>query len=58
MYLSLGIPSVTFISPRPAKWKVLSVICVDGSPMDYNKKEFYWEREAGYHSSMEYAKTD
>uniref|UniRef100_A0A6B0UGN7 Putative secreted protein n=1 Tax=Ixodes ricinus TaxID=34613 RepID=A0A6B0UGN7_IXORI len=28
-----GIPRVTFISPLPAKWKVLSVICVDGSPM-------------------------
>lgn len=33
-HLSLGIPSVTFISPRPAKWKVLSVICVEGSPTD------------------------
>lgn len=29
----LGIPNVTFISPLPAKWKVFSVICVDGSPM-------------------------
>lgn len=29
----LGIPSVTFISPLPAKWKVLRVICVEGSPM-------------------------
>lgn len=26
-------PRVTFISPLPAKWKVFSVICVDGSPM-------------------------
>lgn len=29
----LGMPRVTFISPLPAKWKVLSVICVEGSPM-------------------------
>lgn len=29
----LGIPRVTFISPLPAKWKVFSVICVEGSPM-------------------------
>ena len=29
-----GMPIVTFASPRPAKWNVLSVICVDGSPMD------------------------
>jgi hypothetical protein len=28
------IPSVTFISPLPAKWKVLRVICVLGSPTD------------------------
>ena len=34
-FLSLGIPRVTFISPRPAKWKVLSVICVLGSPTDW-----------------------
>ena len=34
--LSLGIPRVTFISPLPAKWKVLRVICVDGSPIDCN----------------------
>ena len=27
-----GMPSVTFASPRPAMWNVLSVICVDGSP--------------------------
>mmetsp|Transcript_9198 Transcript_9198/g.37607 ORF Transcript_9198/g.37607 Transcript_9198/m.37607 type:complete len:358 (+) Transcript_9198:1596-2669(+) len=30
-----GIPSVTLASPRPAKWKVLRVICVDGSPTDW-----------------------
>ena len=42
MYLSLGIPSVTFISPRPAKWNVLSVICVDGSPMDWKTKTSVW----------------
>ena len=35
-YLSRGIPRVTFISPLPAKWKVLRVIWVDGSPIDYN----------------------
>mmetsp|Transcript_62745 Transcript_62745/g.178203 ORF Transcript_62745/g.178203 Transcript_62745/m.178203 type:complete len:238 (+) Transcript_62745:2659-3372(+) len=29
---SLGTPSVTFLAPTPAKWKVLSVICVAGSP--------------------------
>ncbi|KAH3659218.1 hypothetical protein OGATHE_006102 [Ogataea polymorpha] len=29
-----GIPSVTFAAPWPAKWNVLSVICVDGSPTD------------------------
>eukprot|EP00499_Haloplacidia_sp_CaronLabIsolate_P012258 CAMPEP_0196774152 /NCGR_PEP_ID=MMETSP1104-20130614/3211_1 /TAXON_ID=33652 /ORGANISM="Cafeteria sp., Strain Caron Lab Isolate" /LENGTH=54 /DNA_ID=CAMNT_0042144305 /DNA_START=63 /DNA_END=224 /DNA_ORIENTATION=- len=29
-----GIPNVTFTDPCPAKWNVLSVICVDGSPMD------------------------
>lgn len=29
----LGMPRVTFISPLPAKWKVFSVICVEGSPM-------------------------
>lgn len=29
----LGMPKVTFISPLPAKWKVFSVICVEGSPM-------------------------
>ena len=32
-----GIPSVTFISPRPAKWNVLRVIWVDGSPIDWKK---------------------
>ncbi len=30
-----GIPNVTFISPRPAKWKVLRVIWVEGSPIDW-----------------------
>ena len=29
-----GMPSVTFASPRPAKWNVFKVICVDGSPTD------------------------
>ena len=29
---SLGIPSVTLPAPWPARWKVLSVIWVDGSP--------------------------
>mmetsp|Transcript_99558 Transcript_99558/g.264612 ORF Transcript_99558/g.264612 Transcript_99558/m.264612 type:complete len:243 (-) Transcript_99558:847-1575(-) len=29
---SLGTPSVTFLAPTPAKWKVLRVICVAGSP--------------------------
>lgn len=29
-----GTPSVTFIEATPAKWKVLSVICVPGSPID------------------------
>lgn len=29
----LGIPRVTFISPLPAKWKVLRVIWVEGSPI-------------------------
>ena len=29
---NLGMPSVTLASPRPALWKVFSVICVDGSP--------------------------
>jgi hypothetical protein len=32
--LRRGIPRVTFTSPFPAKWKVLRVIWVDGSPMD------------------------
>lgn len=31
--LSLGTPSVTFFVPTPAKWKVLSVIYVAGSPI-------------------------
>ncbi len=29
-----GTPSVTFLADTPAKWKVFSVICVVGSPMD------------------------
>mmetsp|Transcript_9021 Transcript_9021/g.28159 ORF Transcript_9021/g.28159 Transcript_9021/m.28159 type:complete len:310 (+) Transcript_9021:1145-2074(+) len=29
-----GTPSVTFFADTPAKWNVLSVICVAGSPMD------------------------
>mmetsp|Transcript_24752 Transcript_24752/g.86165 ORF Transcript_24752/g.86165 Transcript_24752/m.86165 type:complete len:429 (-) Transcript_24752:2948-4234(-) len=29
-----GIPSVTLTPPEPARWNVLSVICVDGSPTD------------------------
>ena len=29
-----GTPRVTFIDATPAKWKVLSVICVPGSPID------------------------
>ena len=29
-----GMPSVTLASPRPAKWNVFRVICVDGSPTD------------------------
>lgn len=33
--LNRGIPKVTFISPLPAKWNVLSVIWVDGSPIDW-----------------------
>lgn len=33
--LSLGIPSVTLAPPWPARWNVLSVICVDGSPTDW-----------------------
>mmetsp|Transcript_33283 Transcript_33283/g.105254 ORF Transcript_33283/g.105254 Transcript_33283/m.105254 type:complete len:277 (-) Transcript_33283:2691-3521(-) len=32
--LSRGTPSVTFIDATPAKWNVLSVICVPGSDMD------------------------
>lgn len=31
--LSLGTPSVTFLEEIPALWKVLSVICVAGSPI-------------------------
>ena len=30
-----GMPRVTFAAPCPAKWKVLSVIWVDGSPTDW-----------------------
>jgi hypothetical protein len=30
---SRGIPSVTFLSETPAKWKVFKVICVVGSPI-------------------------
>ena len=29
-----GTPSVTFMLATPAKWNVLSVICVPGSPID------------------------
>lgn len=32
--LNLGIPSVTFAPPCPARWNVFNVICVDGSPTD------------------------
>ena len=32
--VSRGTPSVTFLADTPAKWKVLSVICVVGSPID------------------------
>jgi hypothetical protein len=32
--LRRGIPSVTLASPRPAMWKVLRVIWVEGSPTD------------------------
>lgn len=32
--LMRGTPSVTFMDATPAKWNVLSVICVPGSPMD------------------------
>ena len=31
--VSRGTPSVTFLADTPAKWNVLSVICVVGSPM-------------------------
>lgn len=33
-YCRRGTPNVTFLSATPAKWKVLSVICVVGSPID------------------------
>ena len=33
--MSLGSPSVTFRSLIPAKWNVLSVIWVPGSPIDW-----------------------
>jgi hypothetical protein len=32
--VSRGTPSVTFLADTPAKWNVLSVICVVGSPID------------------------
>ncbi|GBC73947.1 hypothetical protein HRbin04_01357 [archaeon HR04] len=32
--MSLGNPRVTFLSFIPAKWNVLRVICVPGSPID------------------------
>ena len=32
--LMRGTPCVTFIDATPAKWKVFSVICVPGSPID------------------------
>jgi hypothetical protein len=32
--LMRGTPSVTFIEATPAKWNVLSVIWVPGSPID------------------------
>ena len=32
--VSRGTPSVTFLADTPAKWKVLRVICVVGSPID------------------------
>jgi len=32
--LMRGTPSVMFIEATPAKWNVLSVICVPGSPID------------------------
>jgi hypothetical protein len=32
--LSRGTPRVTFLADTPAKWKVLSVICVAGWPID------------------------
>ena len=31
---SRGMPRVTLPAPWPARWNVLSVICVDGSPTD------------------------
>ena len=33
--ISLGRPRVTSLSLTPAKWNVLRVICVPGSPMDW-----------------------
>lgn len=38
---SLGIPSVTFISPRPAKWKVLSL-----------KQKSNWLKHVSIHCSL------
>jgi hypothetical protein len=32
--LMRGTPRVMFMAATPAKWKVFSVICVPGSPMD------------------------
>lgn len=47
---SLGIPRVTFISPRPAKWKVLRVIWVDGSPTDWIYTENVYDILQQYHN--------
>ena len=33
--LMRGTPKVTFMEATPAKWKVFSVICVPGSPIDW-----------------------
>ena len=37
-------PSVTFAPPCPAKWNVLRVICVDGSPAE-GEREVEGEEE-------------
>lgn len=34
--LMRGTPNVTFILATPAKWNVFNVICVAGSPIDYD----------------------